>query len=263
MQVSRFNVLDHFSKVVRVRPEQLDTIRLMGDAPKFVFTPEVIDFRDDHDSDYRKSMEATVAAGHTELPHSPMLVEYDSVSENGLPIRMFWLLEGGVRSGMYTLRHANIEGDRVYLPERRVPLLVNSAGLISCDSNDEITQLLASLAIKAFLFAMALHVRGIVVRQPRPIDPKLARARLKRGLLPETKDYVTVHIGFVTDRNGRRHDHSEGTGGHKRIHLRRGHTRSQPCGKDLQDRRDVWIKPVLVNYRPGVQMAEATYLVVP
>ena len=110
---------------------------------------------------------------------------------------------------------------------------------------------------------MVLNIRGIITRSPAPIDAHLERARLKRHLPPITKDYVTVHIGYVTDRQGKRHDYKEGLGHHVRVHLRRGHIRNQACGKDLQDHKEIWIPSVLVNYRPGVTVADANYLVVP
>ena len=68
----------------------------------------------------------------------------------------------------------------------------------------------------------ALHVRGIITRRPPPVSPKLDAARIKKGKPPITKDYVTVHIGYVTDRQGRERAYEEG----------RGHDLSSPLSAD-------------------------------
>ncbi|UZF95544.1 hypothetical protein [Bosea sp. NBC_00550] len=110
---------------------------------------------------------------------------------------------------------------------------------------------------------MTLHVRGISTRPPAPVSPKLDAARIKKGKPPITKDYVTVHIGYVTDRQGKQHDYAEGRG-HVKPHLRCGHYKNQAVGTGRLDRKRIWIESYLVNYGPGTTIdPPPQYLVVP
>lgn len=267
MPVSRFHeLLYKRDGSDRCRPQ---TVAEMTAAPKFVFTLAIRRFIDDNKAEYVEAIIAAAEAGHTELPVNPMLVETEN-SDGG---RSFWLLRhAGPRSyrawmgmmrgdfavilpGSFTLHI-----DRSGLPQydgyaSEVPL-----GVDEWDENEELYKLKVN-CMYALFHAMALHIRGIVTRPPLLDSPKLDKARLKRGLPPITKDYVTVHIGYVTDRDGKRHDVV--TGRHVRMHLRRGHRRNQPCGPHLQDRREIWIPATLVNYQPNVPVSQPDYLVVP
>ncbi len=262
MPVSHFHVLQERARPDRLDPSRRDILKRMADAPKFVFSQDVIEFLADHEEEFVEAMKLAFAAGHTHLPHSPMLVEYEDIAEE-TPNRVFWLVEGGEQGASYKLLYSHINRSEAIMADVAVPVRVNSSGRATCASVDDTAQALFRGAVVALTYAMALHVRGIVTRPASPPEPRLDISRQKRRLPPITKDYVTVHIGYTTDRSGKKHDFVEGLGGHKRVHLRCGHIRNQPCGKGLQDRREVWISSVLVNYRPGVEVPDATYLVVP
>jgi hypothetical protein len=269
MPVSQFHVL---CGLMNGKGSEHATLKRMRDAPKFVFSPEVTDFINHHQDDYEDALNTAVRAGHTELSHDPMLVEWSNKTIKEQSYRMFWLVAGGT-GGRYRVSSATICDDRPGVLDGYLPIELNGkqwrAGKfvgdarVPTDDDDEALYNFERAACTAVFYAMALHVRGIITVQPRPVDPKLDRARRKRGLPPITKDYVTVHIGYVTDRNGKRHAYQEGMGGHVRVHLRRGHTRNQVCGRGLKDHKEVWIPSVLVNYRPGAIVADANYLVVP
>lgn len=267
--------VSHFHELVAAyvcMPEQFDgsaVLTTMAEAPKFVFTNDVIRFLRAHSDDVRASLSAAIRAGHCELPHAPMVVEYEN-DFPGTDSRFFWLIDNDPKGRGFVLNLALLER---HLTGRPVGVVDDALGIdLRSDPSlqtfafygpKDRTPHLRGQAVAASLMALLLHVRGIVTRPPREVSPKLDNARTKRGQLPVTKDYVTVHIGYVTDRSGRRHDYAEGLGGHVRVHLRRGHMRNQACGEGWQDHKPIWIDPVLVNYVPGVVVPNPNYLVVP
>jgi hypothetical protein len=270
MPVSQFHLLLHAIAQRSVKPSLLPLIKRMTEAPKFVFSRDVVDFVGAHMSDYGDAIAAANRAGHCELPHNPMLVEWQRASSG----RHFWLIRGGQGVGHYQLSCALLDNDgRGWVINGHQPIDVAGTrwragrffwydGQPDGADDDDWTDFEAGCA-SAFFFAMAVHVRGIITRPAVAIDTKVEAARFKRGLPATTRDYVTVHIGYITDRDGTRHAYTEGLGRHVRVHLRRGHTRNQPCGPRWQDRKEVWIPPVLVNYVPGVKVHQPDYLVVP
>ena len=102
---------------------------------------------------------------------------------------------------------------------------------------------------------MTLHVRGIITRPPAAVSPMLDAARVKKGKPPITKDYVTVHIGYVTDRHGKEYAYEEGRG-HVKPHVRSGHYKSHAFGPGRLDRKKIWIDAYLVNYGPGTTIID-------
>jgi len=270
MPVSRFHeLLQRRDGHDRCAPR---VIAAMTEAPKFVFPMAIRTFIDDHKDEYVAAIIAAAEAGHTQLPVSPMLVETEN-SDGG---RSFWLLQhAGPRSYRAWMGIMRWDAPAVILPGS-FTLHLDRAGLPQYEGysdfqtplepdaweNDEGLRHIKVNCMYALFHAMALHVRGIITRPPLPVSPKLDKARLKRGLLPITRDYVTVHIGYVTDRDGKRHAVEE-YGRHVRMHLRRGHTRNQACGPQLQDRREIWIPATLVNYQPNAEIVMPDYLVVP
>jgi len=70
-----------------------------------------------------------------------------------------------------------------------------------------------------------------------------------------------LHLSHYHDSSGKRHGVS--TGRHVRLHLRAGHIRNQACGLGFKDHRQVFIKPVVVNYVPNVPVPVPVREVVP
>jgi hypothetical protein len=246
-------------------------VKRMAKAPKFVFTEEVMGFIENHFDEYGDALNAAVKAGHMELPHNPMVVEWGSLLSNSAPVRIFWLVtaEGG---GHYRLTSIALDRRGSAEMDGEFPIEIKPGhwrageytGVKHDDDDPDLLQRIEKAAWRALFYAMALHVRGIITKPAAPVDPALERARAKRRLPPVTKDYVTVHIGYVTDREGNRHDYREGVGRHVRVHLRRGHVRNQACGPSLQDRKEIWIDAMLINWQPSDAMPDQPdYLVVP
>ncbi len=234
----------------------------MRTAPKFVFSRDVIDWISEHSNDYTHAMAAAIGAGRTELPHNPMLVESEEGSE-----RSFWLIKEVAANNYNIFWAVHVpRASRDFVLDRPFPAMFKPNGEAFVQSPRPSTAIIDSYrpaAGIALCLAMTLHVRGIITRPPAASSPKLDAARIKRGKPPITKDYVTVHIGYVTDRDGKEYAYEEGRG-HVKPHVRSGHYKNQAFGPGRVDRKKIWINPYLVNYGPGTTIdPPPQYLVVP
>lgn len=240
----------------------------MQKAPKFVFSRDVIEWIDEHSGDYTHAVAIAIGAGRTELPFETMLVEW----EEGQDQRMFWLIEEAAPNSyrlwwaLHVPRSRNLVFNHPFAASFLPALVQRFDGPFPpttsahCFSFIDSYRFTAGIALS---LAMTLHVRGITTRPPAPVSPKLDAARIKKGKPPITKDYRTVHIGYVTDRHGNRHDYQEGRG-HVKPHVRSGHYKNQAFGPGRLDRKRIWIDAYLVNYGPGTTIdPPPQYLVVP
>jgi hypothetical protein len=250
-------------------PGAEDVFSRMQAAPKFVFSRDVIEWLVEHSGDYAHAVAVAINAGRTELPYDTMLVEWEDNPEE----RVFWLIEGsGANSYRIWPAFHYSRARRSLVFGDQFPASFNSQGeavvkryngTLPSSLTRSFIDSYAPTAGIALCLAMTLHVRGIITREPDPVSPKLDAARLKRGKPPITKDYVTVHIGYVTDRYGKEHYYEEGRG-HVKPHVRSGHYKNQAVGPGRQDRKRIWINAYLVNYGPGTTIdPPPQYLVVP
>ncbi|WP_284777597.1 hypothetical protein [Agrobacterium sp. lyk4-40-TYG-31] len=241
----------------------------MQTVPKFVFSRDVIEWLVEHSNDYDHAVAVAIGAGRTELPYATMLVEWEDTSAE----RIFWLIEGA-QGNSYRIwpafHYPRASRSIVFGAHFPASFDQNGAafvrryqGAVPSPQMRSFIESYAPTAGIALCLAMTLHVRGIITRTPAPISPKLDAARIKRGKPPITKDYVTVHIGYTTDRHGREHAYEEGRG-HVKPHVRSGHYKNQAFGTGRQDRKRIWINAYLVNYGPGTKIeSPPQYLVVP
>lgn len=241
----------------------------MRAAPKFVFSRDVVDWLAEHSDEYANAAAVAIDAGRTELPYETMLIELDENSDE----RIFWLIDcaGGNAYRIWPAFHYP-RANRSMVFADHFPLTFSPdgeaivkayKGSTPSDALRSFINSYAPTAAIALCLAMTLHVRGIITREPPPVNPKLDAARIKRGKPPITKDYVTVHIGYVTDRRGNQVAFEEGRG-HVKPHVRSGHYRNQAVGPGRQDRRRIWIRPYLVNYGPDTAIVSPPqYFVVP
>ncbi|RWD98777.1 hypothetical protein [Mesorhizobium sp.] len=243
----------------------------MQAAPKFVFSRDVIEWIGEHSGDYGHAMATAIGAGRTKLPYDLMLVEWEDTPEE----RIFWLIEESAPNSYRiwsAFHYPRASRDLVFghpfpasftpsggafVQRYDGPIPPNSPHLASYIDSYRPT---AGIAL---CLAMTLHVRGIITRPPAPVSPKLNAARAKKGKAPITKDYVTVHIGYVIDRQGKEHAYEEGRG-HVKPHLRSGHYKNQAFGSGRLDRKRIWVNAYLVNYGAGTTIdPPPQYLVVP
>jgi hypothetical protein len=250
-------------------PGAADLYSRMQAAPKFVFSRDIIEWLKEHSADYDHAVAVAIAAGRTELPYETMLVEWGHDPDEFI----FWLVEA-VASNSYRIwpafhypraKRSMIFGD--HFPASfaldGAAIVQRYQGWVPSSITRQFIDSYAPSAAISLCLAMTLHVRGIVTREPAQISPKLDAARIKKGKLPITKDYVTVHIGYTTDRQGKDHAYEEGRG-HVKPHIRAGHYKNQAVGPGWQGRKRIWIKPYLVNYGDNTAIDPSPqYLVVP
>lgn len=250
-------------------PGSAEIFARMQATPKFVFSRDVIEWLVEHASDYDHAVAVAIGAGRTELPYASMLVEWEDNSDE----RIFWLIEGSsgnsyrIWPGFHYPRASRsiIFGDHfpASFDKNGAAFVQRYHGPVPSPQMRSFIDSYAPTAGIALCLAMTLHVRGIVTRPSTPPSPKLDAARIKRGKPPITKDYVTVHIGYATDRDGKQHAYEEGRG-HVRPHVRSGHYKNQPVGPGRLDRKRIWIDAYLVNYGTGTTIdTSPQYLVVP
>lgn len=268
MPVSRFHDL-RFQPHLNF-PGADEVFARMQSAPKFVFSRDVIEWIKEHSGDYSHAVAIAVGAGRTELPYETMLVEWEEGSDH----RLFWLIEEAAPNSYrvwWAIHFPRASRNLVFGHPFAASFLPSGQAVVQRYDGPPTTSayLLSfidsyrSTAGIALCLAMTLHVRGIITRPPAPVNPKLDAARIKKGKPPITKDYLTVHIGYVTDRQGKEHDYEEGRG-HVKPHLRSGHYKNQAFGPGRLDRKRIWIRPYLVNYGPGTTIdPPPQYLVVP
>jgi hypothetical protein len=267
LSVSRFHDL-RFAEHPNF-PGAADLYRRMQGAPKFVFSRDIMEWLKEHAADYDHAVAVAIEAGRTELPYETMLVEWGHDTDE----LIFWLVDA-VGPNSYRIwpafhipraKRSMIFGD--YFPASFASdgsaIVQPYQGWVPSPITRQFIDRYAPSAAISLCLAMTLHVRGIVTREPVQISPKLDAARIKKGKPPITKDYVTVHIGYSTDRQGKDHAYEEGRG-HVKPHIRAGHYKNQAVGPGWQERKKIWIKPYLVNYGDDTSIASSPqYLVVP
>lgn len=282
MPVSRFHELKQLAPLVsRFNPGAEAILGRMERAQKCVYSVDVTKFIHDHDDDFTDELASAYAAGVTDLPYNPMLVEYLANGWRGPGARRnFWLIEGG-GAGRYRLEFGCLNpcGHRLLpgiLHDGWLDVQLNTHGRATVKKvNRGISAALERRdpgaddhmmdeAYDALFFAMALHVSGIIQRPGRIIDAKLDKARQRRGLPPIPKDYLTIHIGYVFDEEGNKVAYQEDLGKSPSVHWRRGHRRWQVCGPRHREHKLIWIRPALVNHVEGTPLPkERQILVVP
>jgi hypothetical protein len=241
----------------------------MQSAPKFVFSRDVMGWLEEHSRDYEHAVAVAIDADRTELPYANMLVEWEDNSSE----RAFWLIEGGPGNSYRiwpAFHFPRAKRDFVFGYSFPASFTSNGSALVQRYDgpmpSPEMRSFIESYAPTAGIalcLAMTLHVRGIITREPAPISPKLDAARIKRGKPPITRDYVTVHIGYATDRHGKQLVYEEGRG-HVKPHVRSGHYKNQAVGPGRQEHKRIWINAYLVNYGPDTTIEPPPqYLVVP
>ncbi|MGO4440280.1 hypothetical protein [Rhizobium sp. RAF56] len=249
-------------------PGAAEVFDRMQAAPKFVFSRDVIEGLTERSVDFSNAVATAIGAGRTKLPRDTMLVEW----EDGPEERIFWLIEEAAPNS-YRIWSAFHYRNRDLVFGYPFPASFTPSGEASVQRYDgpipstapqlgSFIDTYRRTAGIALCLAMTLHVRGIITVDP-PVRPKLDAARIKRGKPPIPRDYVTVHIGFVTDRHGEQHLYEEGRG-HVKPHVRSGHYKNQAFGPGRVDRKIIWIDPYLVNYGADTTIDPPTqYLVVP
>ena len=114
------------------------------------------------------------------------------------------------------------------------------SGIRQCDTDGKLGQFLNDILN---IFIVYINTRKIMKTCNEPSE-KLNKKRRKNGR-PELKPYTVIHLPAVyyndPDAPGSR------THASPRLHLRRGHIRTQRYGTGLEKSKRIWIEPTLVG----------------
>lgn len=205
--------------------------------------------------DVSLSISAMVQADVARLPFAPLLIEFfapciNEVNKVGRLHACVLLDEkvGAIRA-RNLVTYMGLDEKLIARVAFKDTLITFDKGqiVIAC-AGDQLDGDVITIGIMCAL--LMLNVKGIEKEIIEPVKLNAARAKKGKSLVPA---HTVIRIGTIYDRAGRgyRYDGNPGTGRHVRVHMRRGHARHQACGEGQQDRKWVYIPPVLVNYRDG------------
>ena len=139
----------------------------------------------------------------------------------------------------------------------------NAFGTMQDADEEELDNLRAylNLAMKIVLYMGCKDARVVQNNEYENFMNKLSglgRKKLAKLSGRADKKYDCIIVGPETLSDYGLQAQGEGT---KTTHWRRGHFRNQPHGPGNQDRRMVWIRPMIINSQPDVSVAKKTYRV--
>lgn len=229
--------------------------KVIAERPLFVFSQETKDLLLGPQGE--KSVSALIECGLVHIPYPEMIVQFPSNDGEDHPAS--WIVVLKERDGliaawpMYDAKDVfwaatglaavqpegreGKQGFRVILPEDS-----------RIDSADD-AQFLAKICCSAAMLGVLMtHVSGLDRQVIKPSN-RLNKSRAAKGKT-KIRDYSYVRVGHVYDKYGKAHKHVEGDVRRSMpIHMRAGHVRNQPYGQDRALRKNIWIPPVLVNYK--------------
>lgn len=246
------------SKLHRLYEVSPITAEKTQDWPLFVFTEEIAELLANGDSAH-KSLEAMIEAGVAHLPYPKMLVQYPCGKHATCIGAVTEHADGEFRATSFFI---NNEDDTFSLPtggvtfkfEQGYKVTAGDMIRVHIHSTNDMTEqeqnAYAQHAIIAVRLAVLMSHIGGLEREVIEPEPRLNKARVKRGK-PALRSYSYVHVATVYDNAGKAHSRT-GTGRHMPVHMRAGHNRRQHYGKENAEVKLIWIPPVLVNYKAGV-----------
>lgn len=196
--------------------------------------------------DIQKTVLAMIEAKMTRLPFPALVIEF----EQAPGVRRFVVLRENVLRDGFEATTATLGKDALFSQLRPMLIQLTGIGLEVVEATSEIDGEAAALATAIAL--MMLNTAGIdkEVITAKPLNK--IRQRAGRPTIPH---HTVMHIGSVVDRDGAVHRYGAG-GKVMPIHLRHGHVRHQAKGPGRAERELIYIHPVLVNYRPGVEVPQ-------
>jgi hypothetical protein len=211
-------------------------------AAKYVVYNSLIDVlkRDDIFS----SIQALIEAGIMKLPFSPMFMEFD-ITNSG---RWFVLIEEDGKDEeskficqTFFLHRAT---DICIYSSKDITIQTGHEGFLAynCKKQEDGYAAICAASM-ALLFLNTRGIDKVYIEAPE----KLNKQRVNKGR--EAIPSVTVlRIGTVYDSSGK----ASLPTNVKRVHLRCAHARRQHYGKNFSEVKWVYIPPVLVNFKPGM-----------
>jgi hypothetical protein len=189
-------------------------------------------------SDVKTAMADMVEHNLAKLPFPDMVLEFDCDFRHAVRLTE---IEGGFDA-------VNVTYSSKALKVSSGSVALTNKGLKVSGVEWEADGLAISFA--AGMALLMTNVRGVNRERIEPIEFNRARKKSGKQTVP---GFTIVNIGSVYDRDGKA---ITGQAAMKMpVHLRSGHTRNQAVGPNREDRKLIYIAPVLVNYKPGDEPA--------
>lgn len=196
-------------------------------------------------SDVQQSVNAMVEAEIAHLPFEELCIEMQASPE----VRHYVVLEeaGGAFKAHVGATYAE---DVAEVAPGAYDLAITDA---SIRATTNVRSHEAWMYVSAMALGVSLLMLNIQSVEKEVIEArKLNKARVASGK-PSIPQHTVLRIGHVYDQNGERL--GLGAGRTMPVHMRAGHARRQHHGPGNSEVKWVYIPPVLVNFKPGVEPA--------
>lgn len=187
--------------------------------------------------DVSESMVAMVQAGIARLPYPELLVEF-AVNEQSRAFVMLKEIDNGWSADIAQISH----GSAVKVTEKPCKVTLVGEQLVVWESSDQQDGRLAIFSIAVAM--VVINMRAI--SRDRIVCGSLNEKRIRTGksVIPT---HTLLRIGTVTLSDGREVPFGSPEHRHMKLHMRRGHARNQAFGKDLSERKLIYIPPSFVG----------------
>ena len=216
---------------------------LMNKAAKYFVDEDVVGIMNREDT--MKSIQALVEANLLRLPFDPILIEFNATKA----FRRFVILRQNGEDFLADSWFWHFEKEALWEGSQNSTVMMNEDAFLVTGVVDK--QDAHSIIVAVTMALLFLNVTGIEKQVVTPTG--LNRSRIKRGLSP-VPTVTTMRIGTVYDRSGNPVKGAGGVAGHRRVHMRAGHTRRQHYGVGNAETKIIYVPPVVVNYKPGDAM---------
>lgn len=228
-------------KAIELAPDE-DFLVRCSKLPHYVIDKSLADLLTR--GDVRSSINAMIEADIARLPFPEMVLEVDTGAA-----RSFVLLEE--YQDHFRARMAVMRGDEALEvdPDAIEIELGAEAMQVTTKLGRTHQTWMRTAGVCLGIALLMLNIQGV---EKEIIEvTRLNRSRQASGK-PSVPGHTLMRIGHVYDRNGNRQ--GLGTGRHMAVHLRAGHARRQHHGEGYALTKIVYIPPVLVNFKPGVEV---------
>lgn len=229
-------------KALELAPEE-EFFQRCAKLPHYVIDPTLLDLLTR--GDVTASISAMVEAEIAHLPFEELLIEMEVGTVATRTFVVLYEYQGHFRAEVAVIHS---EGAAEVDPNP-IDLQLGDEDILAFEytkKTHETWMKAAALALAVSL--LMLNIQGV---EKEVIEPgKLNRNRLASGK-PTIPNHTVMRIGHVYGSNGEKL--SFGAGRTMAVHMRAGHARRQHYGSGNSLTKFVYIPPVLVNFKPGVE----------
>lgn len=234
-------------KAIELAPDE-EFFQRCARLPHYVVDPSLVDLLTR--GDVQASINAMVEANIAHLPFEKMLIEFETGTTN---VRCFVIL--AEHHDAFRAEMAVIHKDGAAEVDTHPFRLALGDRAISVEEPTRLAHetWMRSSALALTIALLMLNIQGIEKELIKPT--RLNRQRTALGK-PSVPTHTVMRIGHVYDSEGNRHNLNGGSGRVMPVHMRAGHARHQHYGEGNMLTKIIYIPPVLVNFRPDVEIRQ-------